>query len=193
MDVVNLTVDIRFIASIFFSCYRLRPYHVENSRSRPIPEFKQRLARSVFGWVTAWEYLVLKTSLLLLSFFFILLLCMLNACLNVCVGLHEMHFVKLLLKYLGNYYKICIAVEFVLRSTVLSAKHCQNECRPYVLRDVVGLCFLTMKSGLWHHHSRQRHFCQLCSHHGRERMCVRYASQSSVYHSVIITPVTQLK
>ena len=67
---------------------------------------------------------------------------------DVCVGLHDMHFVKPFLKYLGNYYKICIAVKFVLRSTVLSAKHCQNECRPYVLHDVVGLCFLTMKSGL---------------------------------------------
>ena len=37
----------------------LRPYHVENTGSRPITEVKQRRARLVLGWVTAWEYLVL--------------------------------------------------------------------------------------------------------------------------------------
>ena len=36
----------------------LRPYHVENTGSRPITEVKQRWARSVLGWVTAWEYRV---------------------------------------------------------------------------------------------------------------------------------------
>ena len=36
----------------------LRPYHVENTGSRPITEVKQRRARSVLGWVTAWEYRV---------------------------------------------------------------------------------------------------------------------------------------
>ena len=37
----------------------LRPYHVEHTGSRPITEVKQRRARSVLGWVTAWEYRVL--------------------------------------------------------------------------------------------------------------------------------------
>ena len=38
---------------------RLRPYHVESTSSRPITEVKQRRARLVLGWVTAWEYRVL--------------------------------------------------------------------------------------------------------------------------------------
>ena len=37
----------------------LRPYHIENTSSRPITEVKQRRARLVLGWVTAWEYRVL--------------------------------------------------------------------------------------------------------------------------------------
>ena len=37
----------------------LRPYHVECTSSRPITEVKQRWAKLVLGWVTAWEYLVL--------------------------------------------------------------------------------------------------------------------------------------
>ena len=37
---------------------RLRPYHVEYTSSRPITEVKQRRARLVLGWVTAWEYRV---------------------------------------------------------------------------------------------------------------------------------------
>lgn len=36
----------------------LRPYHVENTGSRLITEVKQRRARLVLGWVTAWEYRV---------------------------------------------------------------------------------------------------------------------------------------
>ncbi|CAF1510566.1 unnamed protein product [Adineta ricciae] len=35
-----------------------RPYHVEYTSSRPITEVKQRRARLVLGWVTAWEYRV---------------------------------------------------------------------------------------------------------------------------------------
>ena len=46
---------------------RQRPYHVENTGSRPITEVKQRWAWLVLGWVTAWEHQVL------LSFFFTLL------------------------------------------------------------------------------------------------------------------------
>ena len=40
------------------SHFRLRPYHVEYTSSRPITEVKQRRARLVLGWVTAWEYRV---------------------------------------------------------------------------------------------------------------------------------------
>ena len=42
---------------------RQRPYHVENTGSRPITEVKQRWARLVLGWVTAWEHRVLLSSL----------------------------------------------------------------------------------------------------------------------------------
>ena len=42
-----------------YADFRLRPYHVENTGSRPITEVKQRRARLVLGWVTAWEYRVL--------------------------------------------------------------------------------------------------------------------------------------
>ncbi|ESO87939.1 hypothetical protein LOTGIDRAFT_145942, partial [Lottia gigantea] len=42
---------------LIFLC--LRPYHVENTSSRPITEVKQRRARLVLGWVTAWEHRVL--------------------------------------------------------------------------------------------------------------------------------------
>ena len=41
----------------------LRPYHVENTSSRPITEVKQHRAALVLGWVTAWEYAVLYTFL----------------------------------------------------------------------------------------------------------------------------------
>ena len=37
---------------------RLRPYHVEYTRSRPISEVKLRRAQLVLTWVTGWEYLV---------------------------------------------------------------------------------------------------------------------------------------
>ncbi|CAF2162185.1 unnamed protein product, partial [Rotaria magnacalcarata] len=39
-----------------------RPYHVEYTSSRPITEVKQRRARLVLGWVTAWEYRVSLSS-----------------------------------------------------------------------------------------------------------------------------------
>ena len=44
-------------AALVIGC--LRPYHVESTSSRPITEVKQRRARLVLGWVTAWEYRVL--------------------------------------------------------------------------------------------------------------------------------------
>ena len=43
---------------------RQRPYHVENTSTRPITEVKQRWARLVLGWVTAWEHRVLLSSTL---------------------------------------------------------------------------------------------------------------------------------
>ena len=53
------------------SC-RQRPDHVESTGSRPIPEVKQRRARLVLGWVTAWEHRVLLANVFFLfaSFFF---------------------------------------------------------------------------------------------------------------------------
>ena len=41
---------------------RQLPYHVENIGSRPITEVKQRRARLVLGWVTAWEHRVLLAT-----------------------------------------------------------------------------------------------------------------------------------
>ena len=42
---------------------RLRPYHVENTPSRPIWQVKQRWARLVLGSETAWESRVWKAFL----------------------------------------------------------------------------------------------------------------------------------
>jgi hypothetical protein len=61
-----------FRERIYFSTKRLatisrqRPYHVETTGSRPITEVKQRRARSVLGWVTAWEHRVPLASPFLL-------------------------------------------------------------------------------------------------------------------------------
>ena len=41
----------------------LRPYHVENTSSRPITEVKQHWALLVLGWETAWEHRVLLAFL----------------------------------------------------------------------------------------------------------------------------------
>ena len=46
---------------------RQRPYHIENTSSRPITEVKQCWARLVLGWETAWEPLVLLSILLLIE------------------------------------------------------------------------------------------------------------------------------
>ena len=48
---------------IFLAVCRQRPYHVESTGSRPITEVKQRRARLVLGWVTAWEHRVLLASM----------------------------------------------------------------------------------------------------------------------------------
>ena len=53
-------VIINAYSSLLICLCCLRPYHVENTGSRPITEVKQRRARSVLGWVTAWEYRVLQ-------------------------------------------------------------------------------------------------------------------------------------
>ena len=44
---------------VLFISSCLRPYHVECTGSRLITEVKQRRARLVLGWVTAWESRVL--------------------------------------------------------------------------------------------------------------------------------------
>ena len=49
--------------------FRQRPYHVEHTGSRPITEVKQRRARLVLGWVTAWEHRVQLASSFLFFFF----------------------------------------------------------------------------------------------------------------------------
>ena len=51
-----------------------RPYHVERTRSRQLPEVKLRRVPLVLGWVTAWEYgmLLARIFFLLDNFFFIL-------------------------------------------------------------------------------------------------------------------------
>ena len=55
---------------IFLAVCRQRPYHVESTGSRPITEVKQRRARLVLGWVTAWEHRVLLVTFFSFSFFF---------------------------------------------------------------------------------------------------------------------------
>ena len=42
-----------------YKVFRLRPYYVEYTGSRPITEVKKRRARSVLEWETVWEYRVL--------------------------------------------------------------------------------------------------------------------------------------
>ena len=50
---------------------RQRPYHAENTSSRPITEVKQHRARLVLGWVTAWEHRVsLSLFVCFFNFFF---------------------------------------------------------------------------------------------------------------------------
>ena len=53
------------------SCFSQRSYRVESTRSRPITKVKQRWARVVLGWVTAWELRVVLASF---SFFFFIYL-----------------------------------------------------------------------------------------------------------------------
>ena len=46
-----------------------RPHHDESTGSRPITEVKHHRARSVLGWVTAWEHRVLLTIFFIIFFF----------------------------------------------------------------------------------------------------------------------------
>ena len=61
----------------FLAGCRQQPYHVESTGSRPITEVKQRRARLVLGWVTAWEHRVLLATFFVcfssffLSFFYL--------------------------------------------------------------------------------------------------------------------------
>jgi hypothetical protein len=65
----NLYILTQYIPLIHHS-NRQRPYHVENTGSRPITEVKQRRARSVLGWVTAWEHRV-SLAFFVVSHFFL--------------------------------------------------------------------------------------------------------------------------
>ena len=53
-----INIFVSYSTFCIVSC--LRPYHVENTSSRPITEVKQHRAELVLGWVTAWEYSVLQ-------------------------------------------------------------------------------------------------------------------------------------
>ena len=57
----------------FLAVCRQRPYHVESTGSRPITEVKQRRARLVLGWVTAWEHQVLLATFFFFFFFLLFL------------------------------------------------------------------------------------------------------------------------
>ena len=52
---LELATSIEVEVKIFVDFCRLRPYHDEYTRSRPITEVKHRRARIVLGWGTAWE------------------------------------------------------------------------------------------------------------------------------------------
>ena len=54
-----MAMIIKFKEGICHLDCRLRPYHPEHARSRPISEAKQGRAWLVLGWETAWEYQVL--------------------------------------------------------------------------------------------------------------------------------------
>jgi len=58
------------VYKFLFTYYRQRPYHAEYIGSRPITEIKQRRARLVLRWGTAWEHRVLLASNKLFEFFF---------------------------------------------------------------------------------------------------------------------------
>ena len=63
----TFTIKSRSWWGFFTYISRQRPYHVEYTSSRSITEVKQRRARLVLGWETAWEHRVL------LAFYFLVL------------------------------------------------------------------------------------------------------------------------
>ena len=67
MDFLLSSTSSHVYKGYFSVRYRQRPYHVESTGSRPIPEVKQRRARLVLGWVTAWEH---RVSLATFFFFY---------------------------------------------------------------------------------------------------------------------------
>ena len=79
--------QIQVYIRLFFVVCRQRPYHVESTGSRPITEVKQRRARLVLGWVTAWEHRVLLATFFFSpsDFFFFFFLCDLTFFFTVCV------------------------------------------------------------------------------------------------------------
>ena len=66
---MTLVLLLRLYERYISNICRQRPYHVESIGSRPITEVKQRRARLVLGWVTAWEHPVLLAYFFFLFFF----------------------------------------------------------------------------------------------------------------------------
>ena len=62
--IIDIISVLRKVCMQLFALFsRQRPYHVENTSSRPITEVKQRWVWLVLGWVTAWEHQMLLASL----------------------------------------------------------------------------------------------------------------------------------
>lgn len=65
---------------------RQRPHHAEKTGSRPITEVKQRRARLVLGWVTAWEHRVsLPPNSFAICHYLSYLWCADKVCMYVCI------------------------------------------------------------------------------------------------------------
>ena len=77
---MTLVVLIRLYEGYISRVCRQRPYHVENTGSRPITEVKQPRVQLVLVWVTAWEHRVL------LAFFFFFPFLFLSVSLRFAVG-----------------------------------------------------------------------------------------------------------
>ena len=69
LTAITLVLLLRLYERYISNVCRQRPYHVESTGSRPITEIKQRRARLVLGWVTAWEHRVLLAYFFFLFFF----------------------------------------------------------------------------------------------------------------------------
>ena len=95
----------------------LRPYHVENTSSRPITEVKQRRAWLVLRWVTAWEHHVLYT-------FFSLAFSVITAILNFLL------FSRFLCVYYRGYFPLTAAPSLWSRLTGQSVKMLKSVMSP---------------------------------------------------------------